>query len=303
MAIFRRSFLTLVSLLVLLILVFFLSRLTGDPSYLFLPVNATPEARAAFSQANGFDQPLVTQFITYVQNMLTGDFGTSLRQQRPAIDIALEAFPITLKLAGVTLALAIAGALVMGSLAAWRPRGWVDRTVGLTSLAGASAPDFWVAITLVLVFSVSLGILPTSGMGGVTYWILPVIVLGLRPFGLLVQVVRGAMIAALSSPYVKTARAKGASEGRVIFVHALRNSMLPVITVAGDIAASLMNGAVIVETIFGWPGIGGVMINAILQRDFAVIQATILVTAIAILILNIVVDILYGVLDPRVRAA
>ncbi|SMO93453.1 ABC transporter permease [Paracoccus laeviglucosivorans] len=303
MAIFRRSFLTLVSLLVLLILVFFLSRLTGDPSYLFLPVNATPEARAAFAQANGFDQPLVTQFITYVQNMLTGDFGTSLRQQRPAIDIALEAFPITLKLAGVTLAIAIAGALVMGSLAAWKPRGLVDRTVGLTSLAGASAPDFWVAITLVLIFSVSLGILPTSGMGGIAYWILPVIVLGLRPFGLLVQVVRGAMIAALSSPYVKTARAKGASETRVIFVHALRNSMLPVITVAGDIAASLMNGAVIVETIFGWPGIGGVMINAILQRDFAVIQATILVTAIAILILNIVVDLLYGVLDPRVRAA
>lgn len=303
MALFRRSFLTLLSLLILLVLVFFLSRLTGDPSYLFLPVNASQEAREAFARANGLDQPLLTQFVTYVQNVTTGDFGESLRQQRPAIDIALEAFPITLKLAGVTLALSITAALVFGSLAAYRPRGLVDRTIGVFSLAGASAPDFWVAITLVLVFSVTLGILPTSGMGGFAYWVLPVIVLGLRPFGLLVQVVRGSMIASLSAPYVKTARAKGASEARVVFIHALRNSMLPIITVAGDIAASLMNGAVIVEAIFGWPGIGGVMINAILQRDFAVIQATILVTAIAILILNIVVDILYGILDPRVRSA
>lgn len=303
MAIFRRSLMTLFSLLVLLVLVFFLARLTGDPSYLFLPVNASQEAREAFARAHGFDQPLPTQFVAYVGDVLTGDFGTSLRQQRPAIDIALEAFPVSLKLAAVTLLLAISAAVVMGSLAAFRPRGLVDRTVGMASLAGAAAPDFWVAITLILIFSVSLGWLPTSGTGGLAHWLLPVVVLGLRPFGLLVQVVRGAMIAALSSPYVKTARAKGASEARIVFVHALRNSMLPVITVAGDIAASLMNGAVIVETIFGWPGIGGVMINAILQRDFAVIQATILVTAVAILVLNIVVDVLYGLLDPRVRTA
>ncbi|MEI4485202.1 ABC transporter permease [Frigidibacter sp. MR17.14] len=303
MAIFKRSLLTLLSLVILLVLVFFLSRLTGDPSYLFLPVNATPEARAAFAAQNGFDQPLMVQFLRYVGDVFTGEFGTSLRQQRPAIDVALEAFPVTLKLAAVTLAIAIAAAVVAGSLAAYRPRGLVDRTIGVTSLAGASAPDFWVAITLVLVFSVGLEILPTSGMGGPLTWILPVIVLGLRPFGLLVQVVRGSMIAALSAPYTKTARSKGASEGRVIFVHALRNSTLPVITVAGDIAASLINGAVIVETIFGWPGIGGVMINAILQRDFAVIQATILVTAIAILILNIGIDLLYRFLDPRVRFA
>lgn len=303
MAIFRRSLFTLLSLLILLVLVFFLSRLTGDPSYLFLPVNASQEARQAFAETNGFDRPIVAQFLTYVQDILAGDLGTSLRQQRPAIDIALEAFPVTLQLAAVTLAISITAAITVGSIAAYRPRGLIDRFVGVASLAGASAPDFWVAITLILVFSVNLGWLPTSGLGGAPYWILPVIVLGLRPFGLLFQVVRGAMISSLSSPYVKTARAKGASERRVIFVHALRNSMLPVVTVAADIAASLMNGAVIVETIFGWPGIGGVMINAILQRDFAVIQATILVTALAILLLNVVVDLLYGILDPRVRAA
>lgn len=300
---FRRSFLTAFSLLGLLILVFFLSRLTGDPAYLFLPVNASPEARAAFSAAHGFDRPIIVQFFGFVGDLFHWDFGMSLRQQRPAMDIALEAFPITLKLISVSLAIAFSLAILLGSIAAYRPRGLVDRVIGVVSLAGASAPDFWVAITLVLVFSVELGVLPTSGMGGPSYWVLPVTVLVLRPFGLLGQVVRGSMISALSAPYVKTARAKGASESRVVFIHALRNSMLPVVTVAGDLTASLLNGAVIVETIFGWPGIGGVMINAILQRDFAVIQATILVTAIAILVLNIVVDLLYAVLDPRVRTA
>lgn len=303
MAIFRRSIQTALSLFVLLVLVFFLSRLTGDPSYLFLPVDASPEARATFSAIHGFDQPLPVQFIGYLGDIFQLDFGTSLRQQRPAIDIALEAFPVTLRLISVALVIAAIGAVVLGSIAAYRPRGSADRAISVISLFGASAPDFWIAITLVLIFSVQLGWLPTSGMGGFAYWILPVFVLALRPFGLLGQVVRGSMIATLSAPYIKTARAKGASEKRVVFIHALRNSMLPVITVAGDLAASLLNGAVIIETVFGWPGIGNVMINAILQRDFAVIQATILVTALAILMLNIIIDIVYGLVDPRVRAA
>lgn len=300
---FRRTLLTLFSLVGLFALVFFLSRVTGDPSYLFLPVDASAEAREAFSQAHGFDQPVSVQFFSYLKSILSGDFGTSLRQQRPAMDIALEAFPVTLRLIGVSLLTAFAGALLFGCLAAMRPRGLADRLISLVSLAGASAPDFWVAIMLVLVFSVQLDLLPTSGLGGPAYWVLPVLVLVLRPFGLLGQVVRGAMIQALSAPFIKTARAKGVAERRVVFVHALRNAMLPVVTVAGDLTASLLNGAVIVETVFGWPGIGGVMINAILQRDFAVIQATILVTAIAILALNIVIDLTYGWLDPRLRTA
>jgi peptide/nickel transport system permease protein len=303
MALFRRSLLTAFSLVGLLVLVFFLSRLTGDPAYLFLPVNASPEARDDFSADHGYYPHVIVKFFGLDGDIFLWDFGMSLRQQRPAMEIALEAFPVTLKLISVSLAIAFALAILFGSIAAYRPRGLVDRVVSIVSLAGASAPDFWVAITLVLVFSMELGLLPTSGMGGPAYWVLPVTVLVLRPFGLLGQVVRGAMITTLSAPFIKTARAKGASEARVVFVHALRNSMLPVITVAGDLTASLLNGAVIVETIFGWPGIGGVMINAILQRDFAVIQATILVTAIAILILNIVVDLLYAVLDPRVRTA
>ena len=171
----------------------------------------------------------------------------------------------------------------------------------MISLAGASAPDFWVAITGILVFAVTLGWLPTSGTGTPWHWIMPIAVLLIRPFGLLVQVVRGAMISALSSAYVKTARAKGVRERSVIFVHALRNATLPVITVAGDQAAGIVNGAVIVETVFGFPGVGKLMIDAITQRDFAIIQAAILVTAIAIFVMNILIDLAYAVLDPRIR--
>ncbi|YCI06152.1 ABC transporter permease (plasmid) [Ensifer sp. D2-11] len=301
MRFFKRSFFTLMSMAGLLLLVFFLSRMTGDPSYLFLPLDASPADREAFSRLHGFDDPIYVQFGRYVVDLLHLDFGTSLSQQRSAMDIALEAFPHTLTLASMALAIAFAGAILCGSLAARKPGGAFDRLISVLSLTGASTPDFWIAIILVLIFAVSFGWLPTSGVGGPAYWVMPLFVLALRPFGLLGQVVRGSMISALSSPYVKTAYAKGASQPKIIFVHALRNSMLPVITVAGDLAANLLNGAVIVETVFGWPGIGRLMIDAIMQRDFAVIQASILVTACAILILNILLDIAYVALDPRVR--
>ena len=166
---------------------------------------------------------------------------------------------------------------------------------------GASAPDFWIAIAGIVIFAVGLGWLPTSGTGSVWHWILPVAVLFIRPFGLILQVVRGSMITALGSPYVKTARAKGVKNRRIIFVHTLRNAMLPVITVIGDQAAALLNGAVVVETIFGFPGVGKLMIDSILQRDFNVILAAIMVTAIAIFIMNILIDIAYALLDPRIR--
>jgi len=303
MRFFRRSLLTLFSMAGLLLLVFFLSRMTGDPAYLFLPLDASPAERAAFSYLHGFDQPVPAQFLRYVQDLLHLDFGTSLSQQRSAMDIALEAFPHTLTLVLPALAIAFVAAVLCGSLAARKPGGIFDRLISVLSLTGTSTPDFWIAIILVLFFAVNLSWLPTSGVGGPAHYVMPMFVLVLRPFGLLGQVVRGSMISVLTAPYVKTAHAKGANPSRIIFVHALRNSMLPVVTVAGDLAANLLNGAVIVETVFGWPGIGRLMIDAITQRDFAVIQAAILVTACAILVLNIVLDIVYAVLDPRVRHA
>ncbi|ATA95950.1 MULTISPECIES: ABC transporter permease [Sinorhizobium] len=297
----RRAYHSVISVIGLLTLVFFLTRLTGDPSALYLPLDSSLEARQAFARLNGLDQPIYVQFFQYLQNLMSLDFGQSLRQNRSAIEVALEAFPATLKLALVAMSLATVLAIVVGALAAARPGSLFDRIAGLVSLAGASTPDFWIAIVGILVFAVGLGMLPTSGTGTALHWIMPIAVLMLRPFGLLVQVVRGTMISALASPFIKTAHAKGMKRRKIIFGHALRNSLLPVITVAGDLATGLINGAVVVETIFGWPGIGKLMIDSIIQRDFAVVQSTILVTAIAIFIVNIAIDLLYAVLDPRIR--
>ncbi|WP_033048473.1 ABC transporter permease [Sinorhizobium meliloti] len=297
----RRAYHSVISVIGLLTLVFFLTRLTGDPSALYLPLDSSLEARQAFARLNGLDQPIYVQFFQYLQNLMSLDFGQSLRQNRSAIEVALEAFPATLKLALVAMTLATVLAIVVGALAAARPGSLFDRIAGLVSLAGASTPDFWIAIVGILVFAVGLGMLPTSGTGTALHWIMPIVVLMLRPFGLLVQVVRGTMISALASPFIKTAHAKGMKRRKIIFGHALRNSLLPVTTVAGDLATGLINGAVVVETIFGWPGIGKLMIDSIIQRDFAVVQSTILVTAIAIFIVNIAIDLLYAVLDPRIR--
>ncbi len=298
---FRRALHSLVSLGGLLILVFFLARLTGDPGHLYLPLDSTLEARQAFTEKHGFDDPTYIQFGRYLSDLASGDMGDSLRKQRPALDIVLEAIPVTLTLAAAAMGIALLCAILVGAFAAYRPGGVFDRVASISSLVSASAPDFWVAITAIIVFSVTLQWLPTSGMGGPIYWIMPLCVLIIRPFGLLVQVVRSSMLTVFSSAYIKTARAKGVGERGIIFVHALRNAMLPVITVAGDQAAAIANGAVIVETIFGWPGIGKLMIDSIVQRDFAVVQAAILVTAFVILCINIFVDITYAVLDPRIR--
>ncbi|MCX4706196.1 ABC transporter permease [Streptomyces sp. NBC_01352] len=297
----RRAVSSVIPLLVVVLGVFFLARLTGDPANLYLPLSATPEMRAEFAARNGFDQPLVSQFGDYVAQVARLDFGESLRTAQPAGEAALRAFPATLQLAGWTMLLAIMGAVVIGSLAAYRPNSATDRIASFLSSTAASVPDFWFAIMGVLVFAVTLGWLPTSGTNGATAWVLPVATLLIRPFGVLVQVVRGAMVSALSAPYVKVARSKGAGEGRVVFGHALRNAAAPVLTVAGDLAVGLVNGAVVVETIFGWPGIGKLMIDSVLQRDFAVLQAAVLVTALVIFALNILVDICHALLDPRVR--
>jgi peptide/nickel transport system permease protein len=297
----RRSVHSAIALIGLVVAVFFLARLTGDPTNLFLPIDASLETRKEFAAKHGFDRPSIEQFWTFLEDVSRGDLGYSMRKQRPAMELVLEAYPTTLKLAGVTMIIAFVLAVIVGAIAAYKPGGIFDRIGSIGSLAGASAPDFWVAITGILIFSVSLRWLPTSGVGGFPYWIMPITVLALRPFGLLVQVVRASMLGALSSAYVKTARAKGVGEHSVIFVHALRNACLSVVTVAGDLAVGLINGAVIVETVFGWPGVGKLMIDSVIQRDFPVVQAAIMVTATAIFLLNIIIDLVYVALDPRIR--
>ena len=221
-----------IALIGLILAVFFLVRLTGDPTALYLPIDASLQTRIEFAQKHGFDRPATEQFLVFLKDVSEGDLGYSLRKQRPAMELVLEAYPTTLALAGVAMTLVHYLAVIVGALAAYRPGGVFDRVSSMASLAGASAPDFWVAITGILVFAVTLRWLPTSGTGDLSHWILPIVVLMLRPFGLMVQVVRASMLGALASAYVKTARAKGVRETSVIFVHALRNACLSIVTVA-----------------------------------------------------------------------
>jgi peptide/nickel transport system permease protein len=294
---------SLVSLVGLVVLVFFMVRMTGSPADLYLPDDASPEARRQFAEVHGLDDPLVVQFGRFAADLARFDLGTSIRQGRPAADIVLEAYPVSLALAGLAMGVALSLAVVLGVWAAVRPTGAVDRTIGVLSLAGASAPNFWVALTLISVFAVWLRLVPTSGIGGWQHWILPVAVLALRPLGLLAQVVREAVIRALSSPYIRTARSKGVPERSILFVHALRNAGLPILTMAGNQAVGFINGSVVIETVFGFPGVGKLMIDAIMQRDFAVVQAAVVLTAAVIFLMNIAIDLLYAVLDPRIRHA
>lgn len=297
----ERALASAISLVGLILLVFFLSRLTGDPTGLYLPLDASEESRNQFREIHGLNDPLIVQFFSYMGDLIRLDFGESIRRSEPAIDVVLRGFSWTLQLAFITMSLVIVFAIFIGSLAAFHVGGVFDRIATFFSLIGASAPDFWIAIVAIVIFSVNLGWVPTSGTGTVWHWILPISVLFIRPFGLIVQIVRGSMITALGSAYVKTARAKGVKNRPIIFVHALRNALLPVITVIGDQAAALLNGAVVIESIFGFPGVGKLMIDSILQRDFTVVMAAIMVTALAIFIMNILIDILYSILDPRIR--
>jgi len=292
---------SIIAMACLIILVFFLSRLTGDPAMLYLPENATREAVRQFREQHGFNDPVFVQFLRYLGDIAQLNFGYSIRRDMPAMEAVTQAYPWTLRLVGVTVVLAMLVAMTLGPLAAYRPGSLFDRVASVLSLAAASTPDFWIAIIAILIFAVDLGWLPTSGVGGPQYWVLPVAVLMFKITGTTTQVVRGSMISTLASPYIKAARAKGMQERRIVFVHALRNSVISAITVAGDQIRGLINGAVIVETVFGWPGIGKLMIEAITQRDFAVLQAAVLATAAAIFLLNVLIDILYALLDPRIR--
>jgi len=299
--ILKRMLHGVIAMAALVVLVFALSRLTGDPAQLYLPESASAEAVQNFRELHGFDDPVPVQFGRYVAGLARLDFGVSVTRNVPAIEAVLHAFPWTLALAGITVVLAMLVALTLGPIAAYRSGTLFDRITSVLSLAAASVPDFWIAIIGVLVLAVQLGWLPTSGVGGPSHWVLPVAVLMFKITGTTTQVVRGSMISTLSSPFIKAARAKGMSETRVVFVHALRNSVIAALTVAGDQTRGLINGAVIVETVFGWPGIGKLMIDAILQRDFAVVQAAVMVTAAAIFLLNVLLDISYALLDPRIR--
>jgi peptide/nickel transport system permease protein len=299
----RRLISSLVTLIGVVIIVFFLARLTGSPVDLFFPEGATPDRIEAFNRVYGLDKPLIEQFGIFVVNAIHGDFGQSIWQQRPALEAAWGEMPITLLLAVIALAVSILIALVLGSLAATHRFRSLDRVLTLVSLTTGSIPSFWFALVGILVFAVQLRLVPTSGSATPLAWILPVATLSLGPIGNLTQVVRGAMIDVLTSGFVRNARARGYSTRRLVYRHALRNAALPIISVAGDIAAGMVNGAIIVGVVFAFPGIGKLIVGAILNRDFPVLQASVFVVGITVILLNLLVDLIYVVVDPRVRLA
>ena len=297
----KRAIASLVSLAFLVVAVFFLSRLTGDPTDLYLPVDASIEARDQFRQIHGLNDPLIVQFGRYLGDLAMLDFGESIRRARPALEVVLEAFQWTLALALMTMALVTAAAITIGSLAAFHVGGIFDRIATFFSLIGASAPDFWIAIVAIVFFSVYLGWLPTSGTGSPLHWVLPIAVLFIRPFGLILQVVRGSMITALGSAYVKTARAKGVGQTGILFLHALKNAAVPIVTVIGLGIALLIGGAVITESVFAIPGLGRLTVDAILRRDYPIIQGVVLLFSFTYVLVNLCIDLLYTLFDPRIR--
>ena len=299
----RRLVSSLITLIGIVVITFFLARLTGNPALLYLPEGASKEMFDNFIHQHGFDQPLIVQFLRFAVDLTHLDFGQSISQNRPASAAALEAIPPTLAIIALAMVIMLAISLVLGAVAAIKPFSRMDKAVTFISLGVASIPDFWLALLGILVFAVHLRWVPTSGQLGAAAWALPLMTLAVPPSGMLIQIVRGAMIEALGSGYVQNARARGFGRARLAFRHALRNAALPIVTVAGDRAAHLINGTIIISTIFAWPGIGAVLVQAVLNRDFALLQAAVFLTGLTIIVLNILIDIAYALIDPRVRVS
>ena len=288
-------------LLGLVVVVFFVTHLVGDPVSLMLRPEASEEQRQALRERLGLNDPLPVQFTRFISGVARGDFGDSIWQRVPALPIVLDRLPATLYLASVTLLLAVPLSILLGIVSAIRPGSVIDRVVTVVSLGGVSTADFWLGLMLILFFAVRLGWLPTSGYGGIQYVILPALALAVRPLGRVSQVVRSAMLDQFSQPYVTTARAKGLTERVVVYLHTLKNAAIPIATLVGDEAASLLNGAVVIETVFGWPGVGILLIQAIERRDLPLIEASVIVIAVMIVTVNLLVDLTYSFMDPRVR--
>jgi len=297
---FLQSLATAVSVLVL---VFFMLRLTGDPSAAMLPQEATAEQRAAFRHEMGFDKPLGQQFLDYVGQLARGDLGRSYKYRLPVAMLIRERLPATveLALAGITLAILIA--LPIGVLAAVRPRSFWAVLAEVLGISGLSAPSFWVGLVLILIFGVSLHLLPIAGRDSPRNLVMPAITMSFATMGRLIRMIRASMTEVLQQDYIRVAHAKGLPPRVVHFRHTLRNSAIPIITVTGIQFGYMLGGSVVVETVFAWPGLGWLTYLALAGRDFVLVQGIALFTSWIVLALNLITDLLYGVIDPRVSLA
>jgi ABC-type dipeptide/oligopeptide/nickel transport system permease component len=282
-------------------LVFVALRMSGDPAASMLPGDASVDELRDLRRALGLDQPLSHQYVSFLGSAVRGDFGESFRHQQPAFGLVLERLPATLELAFAALALAVVIALPLGILAALHRGRIVDMVAMGFAVVGQATPYFWMGIMLILVVSVELGWLPTSGRGGWQHLILPAVTLGTHFAASIARLTRTAMLEVLTQNFVTTARAKGLGERRVILAHALKNAAVPVVTLIGLQFGTLLGGAVVTETIFAWPGVGRLAVQSIFVRDYPVVQAGVLVLALVFVAINLLVDLLYGTLDPRIR--
>jgi peptide/nickel transport system permease protein len=280
---------------------FFLTFLTGDPAEIMLPPGATAAQIEKFRAEWGFDDPLIVQYWRFLKRAVHGDFGVSLRHGQQSLPLIAARLPATLQLTVTAMLLAIVLAVPLGVLAATHRGGPIDLLAMGVALVGQSVPNFWLAIMMILLFAVSWGLLPTSGRGGVLHVVMPAAAIAINLMALLTRLVRSTMIEMLSEDYVRTARAKGLRELFVTSRHALPNALIPLVTVIGLQFGYILGGAVVIETIFTWPGVGLFTIQAILNRDYPVVQASVFILATAVVLVNLTVDLLYVWLDPRIR--
>ena len=301
--ILRRLLRAVAALLVVTAVVFTLLHLSGDPAYILLTPEATAEDRAAFRAEYGMDRPLWVQYGRYLGRLLQGDFGQSLSFRTSAAGVALERLPATLELTLAAMALAVLISLPAAVLAAVRRGTLFDRALMIFTLIGQTVPTFWLGMVMILVLAVRFHLFPASGRGGVLHLVMPATALALWLTALLARVTRSEMIEALEQDYVRTARAKGLTERGIAARHALKNALLPIITVMGLQFGGLLGGAVMTETVFAWPGVGTMILDAILKKDMPVVLAGVVLVAVGFILVNLLLDLLYTVLDPRLRRA
>ena len=310
----RRLLSSLVLLVIVMSVVFVADRQIGDPARMVLGISATEEDVRVVRERMGLNDPFLQQYGRFLLGLATGDLGNTFRygiskplahgglpESRKTLPIAAERLPATLLLGGVTILFSVLVALPLGVYAAVRPRTFGDRLVNVLSLAGVSIVEYWFALILILVFAVQLDWLPTSGYGTPAHVLLPALALSLRPIGRITQIARSSMLDELAKPYVTAARGRGIPLPKIASVHALKNAAVPIVTTIGDETINLVTGVIIIETVFGWPGIGALTVDALRIRDVPLIEATVFLLVLMVLAINLIVDLLYTLLSPRVR--
>ncbi|UIF85475.1 ABC transporter permease [Cupriavidus sp. UYPR2.512] len=303
MPIAKRLLHGLISILGASVIIFLISRLSGDPLSLLLPADAPPQVIEATRRHLGLDQPLVAQYLVFLGHAVTGDFGNSYRWQEPALGLILERLPATVELALAALGFSIAMAVPFGVLSAVYRGSWFDRFAKVFAMLGQAMPNFWVGLLLILFFAVQLNWLPAFGRDSWSSLVLPAIALGWYPVAAQTRVVRSAMLDVLDSDYIRMGRAMGLPEGVLIWKYALRNAAIPLVTILGVYFAAMLGGAFVVEVIFAWPGVGRTVVEAVFARDFPVVQAGVMLTSVLFVLSNLLVDLSYGLIDPRIRHA